>query len=191
MRKLSTAVLVAATIASSGFLSSPAQAEGFLSNLLQRRDWQCVTFARAFSGVQIFGDAWTWWQSATGKYKKGGEPEAGAVLVFKKTDRMTRGHVAVVSDVVTERVVQITHANWSPINGRRGQVEQDVTMIDVSDAGDWSEVKVWYGPLADLGGSSYPTYGFIYQKPEAKLTYASAEAAPSYATVGGSVQGLR
>ena len=191
MRKLTTAALVAATIMSSGVFSAPAQAEGILSNLLQRRDWQCVTFARAFSGVQIFGDAWTWWQGASGKYKKGGAPEQGAVLVFKKTSRMTRGHVAVVSDVVTDRVVQITHANWSPINGRRGQVENDVTMIDVSDAGDWSEVKVWYGPTEDLGSSSYPTYGFIYQQPEAKMTYAAAEAPTSYATVGGATQGLR
>ncbi len=181
MRKLSTAVLVAATIASSGFFSAPASAEPY---------WQCVTFARFFSGVQIFGDAWTWWQGATGKYKRGGAPEQGAILVFKKTPRMTRGHVAVVSDVVTDRIVQITHANWSPINGRRGQVENDVTMIDVSDAGDWSEVKVWYGPTEDLGSSSYPTYGFIYKQSEAKVTYASAGDGPAYAAVGGS-QGLR
>ena len=184
MRKLTAAALVAMTIASSGVFSAPAQAEGLLSNLLQRRDWQCVTFARAFSGVQIFGDAWTWWNSAVGKYKRGGAPEQGAILVFKKTDRMTRGHVAVVSDVVTDRIVQITHANWSPINGRRGQVEKDVTMIDVSDAGDWSEVKVWYGPLEDLGGSSYPTYGFIYKETAPKVTYASAAGA-------GATQGLR
>jgi surface antigen len=173
MRKLTTAALVAVTIASSGIFSGPASAEGFLSRLMDRKDWQCVTFARAFSGVQIFGDAWTWWNSAVGKYKRGDAPEQGAVLVFQKTPRMTRGHVAVVSDVVTDRIVQITHANWSPINGRRGQVEQDVTMIDVSDRGDWSEVKVWYGPTEDLGSSSYPTYGFVYQDKAPAATYAA------------------
>lgn len=187
MRKLTTAVLVAATLASSGMISSPARAEGFLSRLMQRTDWQCVTFARSFSGVQIFGDAWTWWNGAVGKYKRGDAPEQGAVLVFQKTPRMTRGHVAVVSDVVTDRVVQITHANWSPINGRRGQVEQDVTMIDVSDAGDWSEVKVWYGPTEDLGGSSYPTYGFIYQEKVPTVTYAAA----SSVETTGATAGLR
>lgn len=184
MRKPTTAALVAATIATSGFFSAPAQAEGFLSGLLQRRDWQCVTFARAFSGVQIFGDAWTWWNGAVGKYKRGDAPEQGSILVFQKTPRMTRGHVAVVSDVVTDRVVQITHANWSPINGRRGQVEQDVTMIDVSESGDWSEVKVWYGPTEDLGGSSYPTYGFIYKDARPTVTYASAADAGGGATLG-------
>lgn len=127
------------------------------------KSWQCVTFARALSGLQIFGDAWTWWDGASGKYARGKAPESGAVLVFQRHGSMSRGHVAVVSQVLTERVVQITHANWSPIGGRRGQVEQDVTAVDVSDAGDWSRVKVWYGPSRDLGGSVYPTYGFIYQ----------------------------
>lgn len=127
------------------------------------KTWQCVTFARAFSGLQIFGDAWTWWNSAEGKYARGQQPEAGSVLVFKRHGGMSRGHVAVVSRVLTDRVVQLTHANWSPINGRRGQVEEDVTAVDVSEGGDWSKVKVWYGPLKDLGTTSYPTYGFIYQ----------------------------
>ena len=36
-------------------------------------------------------------------------------------------------------------------------------MIDVSPAGDWSEVKVWYDPSRDLGSTTYPTFGFIYQ----------------------------
>ncbi len=165
MRKPVTGALVAAAIAFGGLFSAPAQAEQY---------WQCVTFARSFSGVQIFGDAWTWWQGAAGKYTRGSTPEQGSILVFKKTGRMTRGHVAVVSDVITDRIVQITHANWSPINGRRGQVETDVTMIDVSEGGDWSEVKVWYGPTADLGTSSYPTYGFIHNAKPA-LTYASLD----------------
>jgi len=121
--------------------------------------WQCVTFARMFSGIQIFGDAWTWWDKAVGKYKTGFSPETGAVLVFKPVGRMTRGHVAVVSQVLTDRIVQITHANWG---GSRGKVEEDVTVVDVSAKGDWSQVKVWYGPSRDLGTTVYPTYGFVY-----------------------------
>ena len=35
-------------------------------------------------------------------------------------------------------------------------------MVDVSEAGDWSAVRVWYGPIRDLGTTVYPTYGFIY-----------------------------
>jgi surface antigen len=125
--------------------------------------WQCVPFARLMSGIQIFGDARTWWRQATGHYKTGYTPKTGAVLCFKPTGRMRLGHVAVVSQVLTDRIIQITHANWSIIEGARGQVEQDVTVIDVSPSGDWSQVKVWYDPTRGLGTTVYPTYGFIYQ----------------------------
>jgi hypothetical protein len=40
-------------------------------------------------------------------------------------------------------------------------------VIDVSAAGDWSRVKVWYDPVRDLGSSTYPTYGFIYPDTQA------------------------
>ena len=86
---------------------------------------------------------------------------------------MRLGHVAVVSQVLTDRVIQITHANWSPIEGSRGKVEQDVTIIDVSTAGDWSQVKVWYDPNRDLGGSTYATHGFIYPDAKAKVLASS------------------
>ena len=128
--------------------------------------WQCVPFARMTSGIEIFGDAWTWWQQAAGKYAQGFSPKAGAVLVFKPNGVMTKGHVAVVSQVLTDRVIQVNHANWSIIGGERGQVERDVTVIDVSKAGDWSLVKVWFDPSRDLGKTTYPTYGFIYQSPQ-------------------------
>jgi surface antigen len=131
--------------------------------------WQCVPFARLISGIQIFGDAYTWWQQAIGKYDVGFQPKAGAVLCFKPTERMRLGHVAVVSEVLTDRIVQITHANWSPIEGSRGKVEKDVTLVDVSPEGNWSQVKVWYDPNRDLGGSTYATYGFIYQDARAKI----------------------
>ena len=68
-----------------------------------------------------------------------------------------------MSQVLTDRIIQVTHANWSLLGGRRGQVEKDVTVVDVSAAGDWSQVKVWYDPKGDLGTTIYPTYGFIYK----------------------------
>ncbi|MET0294812.1 MAG: CHAP domain-containing protein [Phenylobacterium sp.] len=130
--------------------------------------WQCVPFARLISGIQIFGDAHTWWRQAVGKYETGRTPKAGAVLCFKSYGKMRLGHVGVVSNVLTERVIQVTHANWSRIGGTRGQIERDVTVIDVSPQGDWSQVKVWYDPLKDLGTTSYPTYGFIYPDADAQ-----------------------
>jgi surface antigen len=86
---------------------------------------------------------------------------------------MNLGHVAFVSQVLTDRVIQVTHANWSVMNGARGQIEKDVTVVDVSPEGDWSEVKVWYDPIRDLGTTVYPTHGFIYQNQQA-VTIAAA-----------------
>jgi surface antigen len=88
---------------------------------------------------------------------------------------MHLGHVAVVSQVLTDRIIQITHANWSIIDGGRGQVEKNVTVIDVSPAGDWSQVKVWYDPSRDLGATVYPTYGFIYQDAATATRFAAAQ----------------
>lgn len=143
-----------------------------------RYHWECVPFARAVSGVQIFGDARTWWDQAEGRYARGNRPKVGAVMAFIPRGRMVLGHVATVSEIVDDRTLLITHANWSPIGGRRGQVERDVAVIDVSADNDWSVVRVWYGPNAALGGTAWPVHGFIYpaRAPEIvapKLQYAS------------------
>lgn len=155
------------------------------------RFWQCAPYAREISGVNLFGNANTWWGQAAGRYERGKAPKRGAVLAFASTRRMRLGHVATVSKVLNDREVLLNHANWS----RRGGVEHDVRAIDVSAAGDWSEVKVWYGPQGGLGTSAYPTQGFIYGSGAARdeaapaaprdlkwlETIVSASAAPSVA----------
>ena len=138
--------------------------------------WQCVTFARSVSGIEIRGNADTWWDQAAGRYERGHAPKAGAVLAFSPTSRMRVGHVAMVSKVVSDREVLLTHANWS----RRGAIETNVRAIDVSDAGDWSKVKVWYGPQGDLGTSVYPTKGFIYSGHAPAGDTLDAPAQPTY-----------
>lgn len=120
--------------------------------------WQCAPFARIISGIQLRGNANTWWAQAAGRYLRGHLPRVGSVLAFDATRRMRVGHVAMVSKVLSEREVLLTHANWS----RPGRVETDVRAVDVSTAGDWSQVRVWYGPQGGLGTSAYPTRGFIY-----------------------------
>jgi surface antigen len=124
--------------------------------------WQCATFAREVSGIQIHGNANTWWGQAAGRYERGNAPRVGAVLSFKPTQRMRIGHVAMVSHIVSDREVLLTHANWS----RRGRIETDVRAVDISPNNDWSMVKVWYAPQGDLGTSNYPTNGFIYSDGE-------------------------
>ena len=120
--------------------------------------WQCAPYAREISGIDIHGNANTWWTQAAGHYARGHAPKAGAVLAFASSGRMRLGHVAMVSEVISDREVLLTHANWS----RRGGIEHNVRAVDVSAAGDWSLVKVWYGPQGDLGTTAYPTKGFIY-----------------------------
>lgn len=123
---------------------------------------QCVPYARSVSGIQIYGDALTWWNQAEGRYARGHRPKPGAVMSFAPHGRMELGHVAAVSRVINSRTVLLRHANWSPIDGRRGQIEDNVRAVDVSEANDWSEVRVWYAPIGRLGTTAWPVNGFIY-----------------------------
>ncbi|GAA4643105.1 hypothetical protein GCM10023115_10650 [Pontixanthobacter gangjinensis] len=123
---------------------------------------QCVPYAREQSGIQIYGDAHTWWDQAEGKFDRGNRPKVGAVMAFQPHRNMRLGHVAAVSKVIDSRTVLLRHSNWSPINGRRGQIENDVRAIDVSATNDWSQVRVWYDPIQGLGKSPWPIHGFIY-----------------------------
>jgi surface antigen len=123
---------------------------------------QCVPYAREVTGIQIYGDAWTWWDQAAGRYARGHTPMVGAVMAFQPYGNMTLGHVAAVSRIIDSRTVLLRHANWSPIDGRRGQIEDNVEAVDVSPANDWSEVRVWYAPINGLGATAWPVEGFIY-----------------------------
>jgi surface antigen len=123
--------------------------------------WQCAPFARMVSGIDIYGNAGTWWHQAAGRYDRGQAPTLGSVMVMKPHGKMRVGHVAMVSRIVSDREIKVTHANWS----RRGGVERDVRVVDVSPAGDWSKVKVWFASLGDVGQTAYPTFGFIHAKP--------------------------
>jgi hypothetical protein len=125
---------------------------------------QCVPYARALSGVTIFGDAHTWWDQAAGKYERGNEPKVGAVLAFRPHGNMRLGHVAAVRRIVDDRTIMISHANWSTIGGVRGHIEEDVRAVDVSEDNDWSQVRVWYTPNEAMGGTAWPAHGFIYPK---------------------------
>ena len=131
---------------------------------------QCVPYARQVTGIQIRGDAYTWWGQAEGRYARGFRPKVGAVMALRPHGNSHLGHVAAVSRVIDDRTILIRHANWSPINGRRGQIEDNVRVIDVSPANDWSEVRVWYAPIQALGGSVWPVQGFIYPGKPPKLS---------------------
>lgn len=125
---------------------------------------ECVPFARDTSGIHIYGDAHTWWNQAAGKYARGSVPRAGAVLAIRPQGNSTLGHVATVSRVVDARTILISHANWSS----PGQIERNVTAMDVSPSNDWSQIRVWYAPIRNLGAAHWPVAGFIYAKPKSR-----------------------
>jgi surface antigen len=121
----------------------------------------CVPFARALSGLELFGDAHTWWESAAGKYDRDQVPQVGSVLVFSRTSRLRSGHLSVVTRVVSPREIRVTHANWAS-GSDRGRVHADAPVIDVSSGNDWTVVRVWHAPSDSLGVTLFPTRGFIH-----------------------------
>lgn len=126
---------------------------------------QCVPYAREVSGIQIYGDAWTWWGQAGKKnFQRGNRPQVGAVLALRKTSRLKLGHVAVVSAILDDRKILVNHANWGSDSRTRGKVHYRQPVVDVSPNNDWSEVRM----MNTLGsfGRVYPAHGFIYQPRE-------------------------
>ena len=117
----------------------------------------CVEYARLRSGIAIFGDAKTWWEKARGLYAEGAAPLPGAVMVFAETKKMKRGHVAVVTRIVSSREIRVDHANWR----RDGNIYLNTPVMDVSAANDWSQVRVWDTPDGQLGSRTYPVKGFV------------------------------
>jgi surface antigen len=120
---------------------------------------QCVPYARARTGIDIFGNAHTWWDSAAGRYARGNLPMVGSVLVLRKTSRLRYGHLGVVSKVIGPREIRVDHANWQP-----DAVITNMAVIDVSPANDWSQLRFW-NKEARMWGRVYPAAGFIYDVP--------------------------
>ena len=138
---------------------------------------QCVPYARQVSGIQIYGNASTWWDQANGRYARGDAPTVGAVLAFEPTSSMPFGHVAVVTKIIDDRHILLDHANWSG----PGVIDRAALAVDVSEAGDWSSVRVWYDPSDSLGSRENPTFGFIYafSTGEARLDTSLASDGPA------------
>jgi hypothetical protein len=149
----------------------------------------CVPFARNDSGIELTGNAWQWWDHAAGVYARGAVPETGSVLAFRANPNMRLGHVAVVSRIVNAREVEIDHANWWG-RGMYGGIAHNVPVVDVSEANDWSAVRVGLGRDGEFG-SVYPTYGFIYDRLDDGVTVAAAGAPAPQPTLNPAPRDLR
>jgi len=122
---------------------------------------QCVPFARTASRIEIYGDAHTWWDQAAGRFPRSSIPAEGSVLVLRGYNTDNRGHVAVVTQIVSEREILVDQANW--MNG--GEITRRVPVLDVSANNDWSQVRVWWLPTQSLGVRIYEARGFIHPLP--------------------------
>lgn len=161
-RALATGLLLPALFAQAACGSSRVARPG-------RRDvpgeegggWSCVPYARSRSGITLAGDAWEWWAAAEGRYGRGRSPRPGAVLVLMRTARLRQGHVSVVARVVSRREIRVDHANWGS-GANKGRVARDQPVLDISEANDWTLVRVWYPRVNDFGQSNWPAFGFVY-----------------------------
>jgi hypothetical protein len=118
---------------------------------------QCVPYARDHSDVKIFGDAWTWWDQAAGRYAQGTRPQTGAVMVLTGYAGPERAHVAVVRQIISPREIRVDHANWLD----DGAIYLDDPVQDVSAGNDWSQVRVFNIKTGGWGTKVYPVQGFI------------------------------
>lgn len=135
---------------------------------------QCVAYAKAASDVVLSGNARDWWENSRGVYARGSAPEPGSVLNFRAIRRMPYGHVAVVRSVEDNRTIVIDQSHW----GQNG-VAKNVRVIDVSPKNDWSAVRVALNSRTETFGSIYPTYGFIYGRPDNGVMMANNTATPT------------
>ena len=134
---------------------------------------ECVPYARDVSGIEIYGNAHTWWDKAPKEsYARGRLPKRGSVLVLSRTSRLQYGHVAVVENVLNSREITVTHTNWGKDFMSRRKVYSDMLARDVSPKNDWSQVQFWV-PESEKFGRSYSAKGFIYnaQPQYARLKY--------------------
>lgn len=118
---------------------------------------QCAPYAREHSKIKIFGDAYTWWDKAAGRYPRGQAPQAGSVMVLHDYAGPTNGHVAVVRNLISAREIRVDHANWLD----DGSIYVNDPVMDVSADNDWSAVRVYNLKTGGWGSRVYPVQGFI------------------------------
>lgn len=117
----------------------------------------CVEYARLRSGLAIFGDAKLWWSRAKHLYEEFAQPAVDTVMVFSGSRRIRRGHVAVVTEIVSPREIIVDHANWQ----NHGEIDHNMPVLDVSAKNDWSKVRVWDVNHSQWGAHIYRISGFI------------------------------
>jgi hypothetical protein len=123
---------------------------------------ECVPYARARSGIGIYGDAGVWWTKSEGRYTHGSTPLLGSVMVLTGYAGPGRAHLAVVASQVTDREITVDHANWLD----DGAIYRNDPVVDVSQDNDWSEVRIYNPRIKSWGIRTYVVQGFIGPGPD-------------------------
>jgi surface antigen len=144
---------------------------------------QCVPYARAHSDVKLYGDAYTWWDKAEGKYPREAVPEPGAVMVLNNYAGPDRAHVAVVRRLISTREIRVDHANWLD----DGSIYVNDPVEDVSESNDWSLVRVFNLKTAAWGGKVYPVQGFIGGKEDGRPDLVAGGISPGATALVGEI----
>jgi surface antigen len=136
---------------------SDRASNGTATMTIPEKPISCVPFARDHSGVNIRGDAYTWWDQAQGHYSRHSTPASGAVMVLSGYSGPKHAHVAVVRCVISSREIRVDHANWL----NNGAIYLDDPVADISPDNDWSLVLVWNIQTRAWGVRRYNVQGFI------------------------------
>jgi hypothetical protein len=117
----------------------------------------CVEYARARSGLAVFGDAKFWWSHAKNLYARLSTPVEEAVMVFTADRKLRSGHVAVVTNIISDREIRVDQANWQ----NHGEIDRSTPIRDVSANNDWTKVRVWDMRSQTFGSHIYSISGFL------------------------------
>jgi hypothetical protein len=125
---------------------------------------QCVPYARRMSGIDLRGDAYSWWDQAgpSQSYSRGQTPRLGAVLVLARTKQMPQGHLSVINRLIDSRHVGVTHSNWGSDRTSRRVVYDSMVAEDLSLSNNWTRVRFWNYDK-NCFGFPYAAKGFIYK----------------------------
>lgn len=158
-------LVLAALLSLSGCSTLTRFSDGKASGYRQLEREECVPYARRVSGINLRGNAYTWWQAAEGKYARGNRPIPGSILVLAKTNKLRNGHLAVVAEQLGPREIDVTHTNWGDDWLSRRVTYETQRVQDVSQMNDWTSVRFW-NVEKNTYGFPYAAYGFIYNRPE-------------------------
>ena len=128
---------------------------------------ECVPFVRDRSDIKLYGNAHSWWDQIP-KNQRSHTPAPGAIMVLSDSHKLHYGHLALVTQLINNREIEVTHTNWGSNSSTRRRVYEMMRVRDSSTDNDWSEATFWNKDAGSFG-FPYPVDGFIHPQPIASV----------------------